>query len=179
MSRLTRALIVLAPASLLLAGCSRTAGPEPPRNVIFILVDTLRADHLGAYGYARDTSPSLDAFARGSVFFRDARSQASCTFPSVNSILTSRYPSAFLGQPPPSPLGIPKSIPSIAEILRERGFRTAAVSASRWRPWLRWRSSTALRICASFFTPMPAIARIRPARAAAARSSRLATPSVA
>ncbi|HWM90638.1 MAG TPA: sulfatase [Thermoanaerobaculia bacterium] len=112
---------------LALAACSK---PEPPRNVIFILVDTLRADHLGTYGYARPTSPNVDAFAAQSLKFADARSQASCTFPSANSILTSRYPSAFLGQPQPSPLGIPESIPSIAEILQERGFRTAAVSAS-------------------------------------------------
>jgi arylsulfatase A-like enzyme len=114
-------------AGLAVLSCSK---PEPPRNVVFILVDTLRADHLGTYGYARDTSPNVDAFARESLQFDDARSQASCTFPSANSMLTSRYPSAFLGQPPPSPLGIPESIPSIAEILQQRGFRTAAVSAS-------------------------------------------------
>ena len=129
MSRLTSALILLATASLLLAGCPRTAAPERPRNVIFILVDTLRADHLGAYGYARETSPNLDAFAGKSVFFRDARSQAPCTFPSVNSILTSRYPAAFLGQKDQA-MGIPERIPSLAEILRLRGYRTVAVSSS-------------------------------------------------
>lgn len=112
-----------------ISACSK---PEParPKNVILILVDTLRADHLGIYGYSRPTSPNVDAFARESLKFENARSQASCTFPSANSILTSRYPSAFLGQPPKSPLGIPDNIPSIAEILKERGFRTAAVSAS-------------------------------------------------
>ncbi len=116
--------------ALLAASCSRRpAEPARPRNVIFILVDTLRADHLGAYGSARDTSPNLDAFARGSVFFRDARSQASCTFPSVNSILTSRAPAAFLGQPNQA-MGIPEQVPSLAEILRQRGYHTAAVSAS-------------------------------------------------
>lgn len=112
---------------LAVLSCSK---PEPPRNVILILVDTLRADHLGAYGYARPTSPNVDAFAAESLQFTGARSQASCTFPSANSILTSRYPSAFLGQPAPSPLGIPESIPTLAEILQEHGFRTAAVSAS-------------------------------------------------
>jgi arylsulfatase A-like enzyme len=125
-------LIPLAALGVLLAvaACSRPpAEPERPRNVIFILVDTLRADHLGAYGYKRDTSPNLDAFARKSVFFRAARSQASCTFPSVNSILTSRYPAAFLGQPNQE-MGIPEQIPSLAEVLRLRGYRTVAVSAS-------------------------------------------------
>jgi arylsulfatase A-like enzyme len=116
-------------ALLALAACSKP-GPVRPKNVVFILVDTLRADHLGAWGYARPTSPNVDALARESLRFENARSQASCTFPSANSILTSRYPSAFLGQPAAHELGIPGSIPSIAEILKQRGFRTAAVSAS-------------------------------------------------
>ena len=126
-----RLLLLLAMAFALACSlaCRKPELPRP-RNVIFILVDTLRADHLGTYGYSRPTSPNVDAFAAGSLKFDDARSQASCTFPSANSILTSRYPSAFLGQHPSSPLGIPKSIPSIAEILKERGWRTAAVSAS-------------------------------------------------
>ena len=92
-------------------------------------MDTLRADHLGTYGYGRSTSPNLDAFARQAVRFDNARSQASCTFPSVNSILTSRWPAAFLGQPGQA-AGIPPGIPSLAEILRSRGYRTVAVSAS-------------------------------------------------
>jgi arylsulfatase A-like enzyme len=113
--------------ALLPLGCRRE---EPrPRNVIFILVDTLRADHLGVYGYPRPTSPNLDAFARDAVVFRQARSQASCTYPSVNSILTSRYPAPFLGQPGQA-LGIPAAIPSIAEVLQARGYDTVAVSAS-------------------------------------------------
>jgi arylsulfatase A-like enzyme len=110
-----------------LTACTRR--PPPPKNVIFILVDTLRANHLGVYGYPRPTSPGLDAFARSASFFSSARSQASCTFPSVNSILTARAPIAFLGQPNES-MGIPAQIPSLAEILQARGFRTAAVSAS-------------------------------------------------
>jgi arylsulfatase A-like enzyme len=103
--------------------------PPRPRNVILILVDTLRADRLGAWGYARPTSPSLDAFAREGVRFANARSQASCTFPSANSLLTSRWPAAFLGQPEQA-MGIPAGVPSLAGILRSRGFHTVAVSAS-------------------------------------------------
>lgn len=116
-----------AAAALLLLSCHREA--PRPRNVILILVDTLRADRLSAYGYARPTSPYLDAFAREAVKFDANRSQASCTFPSANSILTSRWPSAFLGQPDQK-LGIPETIPSIAEILHDQGYRTVAVSAS-------------------------------------------------
>jgi len=100
-----------------------------PRNVILIVVDTLRADRLSAFGYGRPTSPNLAEFARHAVRFDAARSQAACTFPSVNSILTSRWPAAFLGQPNQA-LGIPAGVPSLAEILQARGFHTVAVSAS-------------------------------------------------
>lgn len=114
---------------LLAAACARTA-PEPPRpNVVLVLVDTLRADHLGTYGYARPTSPHLDALAAESFLFEQARAQAPCTFPSANSILTGRYPVRFLVQPEKR-LGIPESIPSLAEILGGAGYATAAVSAS-------------------------------------------------
>lgn len=98
-------------------------------NLVLILVDTLRADHLGSYGYGRSTSPNLDAFAASGVLFENARSQASCTFPSVNSILTSRYPAAFFGQPK-GHMGIPEGVDSIAEILRAQGYATLALSAS-------------------------------------------------
>ncbi len=122
--------LLLALAALAFTTCAGKESPRPrPRNVIFILVDTLRADRLGIYGYGRSTSPSVDAFARESVRFANARSQAPCTFPSVNSMLTSRWPGAFLGQPDGA-VGIPQGIPSLAEILHARGFRTVAVSAS-------------------------------------------------
>lgn len=97
-------------------------------NLILILVDTLRADHLGAYGYGRKLSANLDALAASSVLFENAHSQASCTFPSVNSLLTSRYPGEFLRQP--EGIGIPDNIASIAEILQDDGYTTLALSAS-------------------------------------------------
>lgn len=101
----------------------------PPYNVVVVLVDTLRADHLGSYGYHRATSPNIDAFFHDGVVFRGARSQASCTYPSVNSLLTSRFPSDFLDQPEKR-MGIPEGLPSIAEILHQRGYATVAISAS-------------------------------------------------
>jgi arylsulfatase A-like enzyme len=120
--------LVLGGLGVLTGGCSRSAAPRP-RNVVFILVDTLRADHLPLYGYGRDTSPNLTALARQSLLFSAARSQASCTFPSVNSILTSRSPAAFLDQPG-GVMGLPAGVPGLAEILHARGFRTVAISAS-------------------------------------------------
>lgn len=107
-------------------------GPErlpAPRNVVLVVVDTLRADHLGAYGYERNTSPILDALAADSVLFESARSQAPCTFPSVNSLLTSRNPIHFWGQLL-GDHGIPDNVVSLPEILSARGFSTGAVSES-------------------------------------------------
>lgn len=108
-----------------LLGCGE--GRQGPRNVVVVLVDTLRADHLGAYGYGRDTSPNLDAWARSAVLFEDARSQWACTFPSVNSLLTSLPPARFLGG---AGMGLPPGVPTLPGVLRARGYRTVAVSAS-------------------------------------------------
>lgn len=100
------------------------------RNIVVVLVDTLRADHLSLYGYARETSPNLDRVARDrGVVFENARSQAPCTFPSVNSLLTSRSAVHFV-RPRWNDFSIPPEIPSIASMLRDRGWATAAVSAS-------------------------------------------------
>lgn len=100
------------------------------RNVVVLLADTLRADHLSLHGYRRRTSPRLDALAaeRG-IVFENARSQAPCTFPSVNSLLTSRSPLRFVTAAPQS-LAIPPEVPTLATLLSAAGYSTAAVSAS-------------------------------------------------
>jgi len=125
---LSRALFGTLLLALAVAGPSCRKA-QRPRNVIWILVDTLRADHLSLNGYPRRTSPALEGLARESVQFPNARSQASCTYPSVNSMLTSRWPNRFLGQPGDA-FGIPAEVPTIAEVLRRQGYRTVAVSAS-------------------------------------------------
>lgn len=122
--------VALAALALLLAACRTPDAGGRPWNVVVILVDTLRADHLGLYGYGRPTSPALDGFARDAIVFANATSQAGCTFPSVNSLLTARYPQLFLGQGE-GRIGIPEAIPTLPEILRQQGYSTAAVSASR------------------------------------------------
>jgi arylsulfatase A-like enzyme len=103
--------------------------PRLPPNVVVLLADTLRADHLSGHGYERPTSPNMDAFFHDGVVFRRARAQASCTYPSVNSILASRYPAVFLNQPEKR-MGIPAGMPTLAEILRRHGYATIALSAS-------------------------------------------------
>lgn len=90
-----RAILVLAAQLALLGGC-RAPERAAARAVILVDIDTLRADHLGIYGYSRATSPCLDAFGRGGVRFSWAFSQAPYTLPSQTSILTSLYPSSHL-----------------------------------------------------------------------------------
>jgi hypothetical protein len=75
-------------------GCSENLTP----NVVLLLVDTLRADHVHGYGYVRGTTPHLDRFAEDNLLFTNVRSQSSCTFPSMNAMLTSKYPFRFYGQ---------------------------------------------------------------------------------
>jgi arylsulfatase A-like enzyme len=72
-------------------GSSKTSGEKP--NVIIILVDALRADHLGCYGYHMKTSPNIDELAGAGVLFSMAMSPSSWTKPSVPSLFTSLYPS--------------------------------------------------------------------------------------
>ncbi len=83
--------LVAASAFLAIASCG-SGTPDRPRDVILITIDTLRADHLGIYGYGRDTSPGLDRFfANGAVFERSYSAEAS-TAPSVASILSGLLP---------------------------------------------------------------------------------------
>ena len=66
--------------------------PSPP-NVLFIMADQFRADHLGYMGYDRPTSPAIDRFAAQSLDFHNAFTQAPETLPSHGSLFTSVYPS--------------------------------------------------------------------------------------
>ncbi len=85
------ALVVL---SAVVIGWGRVAEVESRDrpNVIVVLIDVLRADHLGTYGYERDTSPNIDRFARDAVVFDQAVAQSTFTKTSVASILTGLYP---------------------------------------------------------------------------------------
>jgi arylsulfatase A-like enzyme len=92
-------------------------------NVILISIDTLRADHLGCYGYPRPTSPAVDRFSKQSVLFRTAIAHAPSTEPSHASMFTSLLPAHHGGlrakhQP------ISEDVTMMAEILHEAGLRT-------------------------------------------------------
>jgi hypothetical protein len=110
--------------TLLLLGCGST--PETAlartRGYILISIDTLRADHLGCYGYDRDTSPYLDALAARGVLFERAFSQIPATLESHMSIFTGLYPTEHGVV---SPVGtLSEEIETLPEIFRRHGFRT-------------------------------------------------------
>ena len=138
-SRHRKALSAVMFAALLMTmGCDASKRP----NVVLVLIDTLRKDHVGAFGYERDTTPFIDELAeQGTVFLRTV-SQAPWTTPSMASIWTSRYPSwlgvgagalpngvRLLEASPPT--GLSSGVPTLAEKLEENGYATIAVVANR------------------------------------------------
>ena len=98
--------------------------PSRLENVVFIVVDTTRADHLGSYGYRRDTTPHIDRLARESAVFEQAYSHSPWTMPSVASMFTSLTPRDHGIVKWEQPL--PVSHLTLAEHLQARGFHTAA-----------------------------------------------------
>ena len=101
--------------------------PEPRQtpNIIIYMVDTLRPDHLGAYGYETPTSPHLDRFAEQAVVFEYAVGQAPWTRPSVASIFTGMTPMAHGTTSKKHKLDT--EIPTLASILSGSGYAAAAV----------------------------------------------------
>jgi len=101
------------------------ARPEAP-NVLIVVLDTVRADHLSAYGYHRMTSPTIDRLAAGGILFERAYSTSSWTLPAHASLLTGLVPHDHGATT--TRLG-PES-PTLPELLSSRGYRTAAFSAN-------------------------------------------------
>jgi glucan phosphoethanolaminetransferase (alkaline phosphatase superfamily) len=97
-------------------------------NLLFILIDTLRSDRLGVYGYERDTSPTIDALAATGVRFARQMSQSSWTKCSMASLWTGLYP--VRTDVTRSPQAVAPGALMPAEILRDAGFNTFAL----WRP---------------------------------------------
>ncbi len=100
-------------------------------SLVLIVIDTLRADHLGYHGYARDTSPALDAFSRRSRTYTRCMAQATWTVPSMASLLTSTYPFNHRLQFGPGDTeswhGLGDELHPLPEVLRDAGFETAAL----------------------------------------------------
>jgi len=96
-------------------------------NVIILLLDSLRADHLGCYGYSRATSPNIDRLAAQGVRFAEDMSSCSWTSPSVASLLTSLHPHE--AAPVQASLDPPVEMPTLAEALEKAGYFTGVVSS--------------------------------------------------
>ncbi len=138
LARLGRALALwLATAGIGAAAAAATAPPPPVPpaarsevpavlrdrpNLVLVIVDTLRADHLGVYGDGRGLSPHLDAVAKQGTAFRGA-GQSSWTKPSIATILTSLYASSHMAMSKAAVL--PDSVTTVAEALRDAGYTTA------------------------------------------------------
>ena len=111
---------------VVLLGCGSLSRPTTAvQNVILISIDTLRADHLGCYGYERATSPALDLLAAGGVLFEEAAATAPYTVPSHASMLTGLY-SRSHGMITWA-RRLPEEIQPIAARLSAQGFATAAM----------------------------------------------------
>jgi arylsulfatase A-like enzyme len=111
------------PTPAVLAGGQDTARP----NVLLIVLDTVRADHLSLHGYSRDTSPNLSRLARRGINFEQARSTAPWTLPSHATMMTGRWPhelSTGINQP------LDGTHVTIAEYLAANGYATAGFVAN-------------------------------------------------
>jgi arylsulfatase A-like enzyme len=125
-----RGLFAALAALALAAACAPDAAPGPPAkpDVLLITVDTLRADHLGAYGYRLPTSPNLDRLAARSVLFEDCTAQRPKTRPSLASLLTGTYPrttGVTQGRRPAS-----DSLLLLSELFHQAHWATGAVVAN-------------------------------------------------
>jgi choline-sulfatase len=98
---------------------------EPRQNVLLITIDTLRADHLGCYGFSLARTPRIDALARSGVRFAEAISSAPITLPSHASILTGLYPPAH-GVRDNGAYALPDEAITLQETLKKAGYDTAA-----------------------------------------------------
>jgi arylsulfatase A-like enzyme len=130
--------LILALALVLLPGCpgcrERVEPPAPvahvdsipraTRGYILISIDTLRADHLGLYGYPKPTSPFLDSLAKRATVFEEAYAQYPSTLVSHMSMLTGLHPREHGVYPPNSVL--PDEIEILPEVFQRAGFRTGA-----------------------------------------------------
>jgi len=116
--------VLLAAAACAPAGVPTPVQPPPPtRGYVLISLDTLRADHLSAYGYERETSPFLSELAERAALFERVVAPYPATLVSHMSLFTGLYPQQHAVYPPNGVLS--PEVPTLPEVLRAAGFRTA------------------------------------------------------
>lgn len=106
----------------------RTGKASDKPNVIIFLIDMLRADHVGCYGYPLNTTPNIDRFAKEGVLCLNAFSQASWTLPSTVTLFTGLHPSVHGARQFQTSLS--DEVKTMAEIFAEHGYATAAFVAN-------------------------------------------------
>ncbi|MEL6344917.1 MAG: sulfatase [Myxococcota bacterium] len=113
----------------LTAGCSWRPDDRP--DIVLVVIDTLRADHLGVYGHPRPTSPNLDQMAREGVWFSQAYAQSGWTLASFASLFTGQLPHQHrVGRDPLDATkygSVPAEVTTLAESLQASGYATAAI----------------------------------------------------
>ena len=111
----------LSAAVAVLAFASVSCAPVEETNVLVISIDTLRADRLGCYGYIRDTSPEIDAFAQDAVLFENAFTPMSVTLPAHLAMLTSTHPETNQIRGNSQSFSADSGINTIVQTLQTRG----------------------------------------------------------
>ena len=96
-------------------------------NVILVTISSLRSDHVGIYGYNRDTTPHFDAFAKDAILFKNAFATSSWQMPAVGSLFTSLYPSQHGATHIENKM---KKCTTLPGTLREYGYYTAGFSCN-------------------------------------------------
>lgn len=123
--RRTLAIAALAALSIAVSCGRREPEPLAGYNVVLITIDTLRADHIGAYGYTAAATPNIDALARDGVRFDNAIAGAPLTLPSHATILSGMHPHRH-GLRNNGAGALPNGLPTLATTFAEAGYRTAA-----------------------------------------------------
>lgn len=147
------ALVLLLFSAIVSIGACNASAPPPsgPANVVLITLDTTRADRLGAYGYERPTSPTLDRLAAESEVYERAYSTSSWTLPAHASLFTGMLPTSHGADKDPggslvlsAAVDTPDSwkmyrasapredVPTLAELLQQAGYATGAVVGGPW-----------------------------------------------
>ena len=137
--------VVLAVWVALVGGAAiRTLDPPSGPNVVLVVVDALRADHLGAYGYEPSITPALDALAASATVYRNAYSSSTYTVPAMGTLFTSTLPPVHRIARAPTRGGsggeedgeeltqVPESYLLLTEVLRNAGWETAAITTIGW-----------------------------------------------
>jgi len=134
--KLAVALVSLAAVSIWAASAEPREAPAGRPNILLVSIDTLRADHVHSYGYHRETTPALDRLASEGVRFETVTSSSSWTLPAHMSLLTG-LDSLHHGVVSDFSNPLARDVPTLAEVLHQAGYATAAVVSA---PYLsaRW-----------------------------------------